>query len=93
MSRNNTKKVTSLAQALGCLVINGFNVDYDVNEYGETISVRTGVRYSQLPVFDYENITVEELVRLARNTIDKQERNSNQVKLETLSVADTLNQF
>ena len=93
MSRNNTNKVTSLAQALGCLVINGFNVDYDVNEYGETISVKTRLGYSQLPEFDYENITVTDLVKLAKNTVEKHSHTNDPVELQVLSVADTLNQF
>ena len=93
MSRKNTKKVTSLAQALGCLVINGFDVDYDVNEYGETISIITASGYSQLPVFDYENITVEDLVELARDTSEKQTKIDTVLKFQGLSVVETLNQF
>jgi hypothetical protein len=93
MSRNNTKKVTSLAQALGCLVINGFNVDYDVNEYGETISVKTERGYFQLPPFDYENILVADLVKMAKNTIQKRNNVGEPVELRTLSVTDTLNLF
>ena len=63
--RINTKKVTSLAEAIGTLVINGFEVEYDSNEYGDTVYIKTKEGLVSIGDFNHENITVSELVNLA----------------------------
>ena len=91
-SRNNTNKITSLEQALGCLVISGFWVDYDSNEYGETISVKTETGLRSIGKCNYENITVVELVKLANDAIDAGKHVDN-VERQTVSFQDALNMF
>ena len=93
MSINNTNKITSLAQSLGSLVINGFVVDYDSNEYGETISVKSNKGLVSLGDFDYENITVAELVKLANNAIESSNNLTVNEEVELVSFNDALNKF
>tara|TARA_R110000850_G_scaffold272792_1_gene408335 strand:+ start:428 stop:700 length:273 start_codon:yes stop_codon:yes gene_type:complete len=69
--KDNTNKITSMAQALGCLVMNGFNVDYESCEYGVSIDVKNGNGWARLPHFDIGRITVSEIIELASEAVKK----------------------
>lgn len=92
--RNNTRKIESLVQALGTLVINGFDCDYDDDEYGNEINIKSGGKWIRLYTnHDFESctLTVSELVDYANDVIEAS--NISNIGTQTLSFNDALNKF
>jgi len=87
----NNNKFTSLAQSIGSLVINGFEVDYDSNEYGDTISIKIGGGEFKQIDYDYRDVTVSQLVEIAENATTGIHRTVNLEDIKTIE--DALNLF
>jgi Holliday junction resolvasome RuvABC endonuclease subunit len=78
-TRNNTNIVTSMAQAIGTLIINDFNVHYEFSEYGSSLVIKAENGLFSLNEHDVTNITVTDLVKLAHKTIKQNGSTETQV--------------
>ena len=92
--RKNTNLITSIAQAIGVLVMNGFDVEYDDNEYGVSVKIKCGGMF--VDVLDanqeFERITVSTLVNKATDLKNKY-KNSSESGSIVVSFDDALKLF
>lgn len=74
--RENKKLITSVAEAIGTLIINGFYVNYDENEYGtdlyaiknkKTINLHNIIELND----EFINITVSDFIKKVNNEFDE----------------------